>query len=65
MANTQPSTTQRSPRRSRRGVTWMSERQLDAYLQARETLRRLRAVTAPSVAIAAAPRHGSSSSPRP
>jgi hypothetical protein len=29
-----------------RGIRWMSERQLDAYLQARETLRRLRTTTA-------------------
>ena len=29
-----------------RGIRWMSDRQLDAYLQTRETLRRLRAVTA-------------------
>jgi len=29
-----------------RGVRWMSDRQLDAYLQTRETLRRLRTATA-------------------
>ncbi len=39
------------PRRSSRGMRWMSERQLDAYLQAKETLRRLRAST-----LSAAPR---------
>ena len=39
------------PRQSARGTRWMSERQLDAYLQARETLRRLRAST-----LSAAPR---------
>ncbi len=38
-------------RRSSRGLPWMSERQLDAYLLAKETLRRLRAS-----ALAAAPR---------
>lgn len=36
-----------SPRRGdRRSITSMSERQLQAYLQAREVLRRLRAATA-------------------
>ncbi len=44
MANTRTSTFRRSqPRRPARGIAWMSERQLDAYLQARETLRRLQA----------------------
>lgn len=46
MANTTPSAPQRrsSRRPSARGLPSMSERQLDAYLQARETLRRVRAV---------------------
>ena len=37
-----------NPRHSARGMRWMSERQLDAYLQAKETLRRLRASTLPA-----------------
>jgi len=45
MANTHTSTRQRSPRGSR-GVLWMSERQIDAYLQTKEAMRRLRAATA-------------------
>ncbi len=49
MANTPDSTRQPSrPRRSSLGRPWMGERQLDAYLQARETLRRLRAAAGPS-----------------
>jgi hypothetical protein len=46
MANTTASAPQaRSHRRtSARGLPSMSERQLDAYLQARDTLRRVRAV---------------------
>ena len=40
-----------SPRHSARGMRWMNERQLDAYLQAKETLRRLRASS-----LSAAPR---------
>ena len=47
MANTRISAFRHAqPRRSSRSVAWMSERQLDAYLQARETLRRLRATAA-------------------
>jgi len=34
-------------RSSTRRVSWMSERQLDAYLQTRETLRRLREAAFP------------------
>ena len=37
----------RTGSRSSRGMLWMSERQLDAYLQTKETLRRLRAATSP------------------
>ncbi len=49
MANHRTSTRQPSqPRRSSRGTPWMGERQLDAYLQARETLRRLRAAASHS-----------------
>jgi hypothetical protein len=46
MANTHAPTRQHrsQPRRSARGLRWMSERQVDAYLQARDTLRRVRAV---------------------
>ncbi len=42
---TTPSTRRRSSRAPARGLRWMSERQLEAYLQTRETLRRLRAET--------------------
>ena len=51
MANTTPSAPQRRSyrRTSARGLPSMSERQLDAYLQARDVLRRIRAdVTPPS-----------------
>jgi len=43
MANSRTTShTRRTQRRSTtRGVSWMSERQLDAYLQAREALRRV------------------------
>ena len=43
MANSHDSLHARSPQRRRtpRRTAWMSERQLDAYLQARETLRRV------------------------
>lgn len=42
-----PTPARQSHRRdATRGVRWMSERQLDAYLQTRETLRRLRMATA-------------------
>ena len=46
MADTTASVPQRRSRRSTpaRGLPSMSERQLDAYLQARDTLRRVRAV---------------------
>jgi hypothetical protein len=46
MANTNACIRQRRSqlRGSTRGMPWMSERQFDAYLQARDTLRRLRAV---------------------
>ena len=46
MASTPRSTPQRRSRRrsSARGLPSMSERQLDAYFQARDTLRRIRAV---------------------
>ena len=46
MADTTPSVPQRRSRRgsSARGLPSMSERQLDAYLLARDTLRRVRAV---------------------
>ncbi len=51
-----------SPRRdARHGVASMSTRQLEAYLQAREMLRRLRAATA----LPADPRHDASPSGRP
>ena len=48
MATTHAPTRSRQARRrdASRGVRWMSDRQLDAYLQARETLRRLRTATA-------------------
>jgi hypothetical protein len=40
-----PSNRRRTPRpASMSGMPWMSERQLDAYLQTREALRRARAV---------------------
>jgi hypothetical protein len=42
MANTPKSPCQGSSRGTR-GMRWMSERQLDAYLQARDALRRVRA----------------------
>jgi len=42
MANT-PTSPRQACSRGTRGKRWMSERQLDAYLQAREALRRLRA----------------------
>ena len=46
MATKHPSTAQRrSPRRAST-LASLTQRQLDAYLQARETLRRLRALTA-------------------
>ena len=37
----------RTGSRPSRGMLWMSERQLDAYLQTKETLRRLRAAASP------------------
>ena len=46
MANTSTSIRQTSSRGTR-GMRWMSERQLDAYLQAREALRRVRAAAVP------------------
>ena len=48
MATTHAPTRSRQARRheASRGARWMSDRQLDAYLQARETLRRLRTATA-------------------
>ncbi len=45
MANTPKSPPQGSSRGTR-GMRWMSERQLDAYLQARDALRRVRASAA-------------------
>lgn len=54
MADTVTSTRQDSPRRTR-GRRWMNERQLDAYLQAREALRRVRATVASTQARQSAP----------
>jgi hypothetical protein len=50
MANTLSSAPQRRSHRrpSARGLPSMSERQLDAYLQAREALRRVRAAVSPT-----------------
>lgn len=42
MADIRTSQRRSQPRASARGKPWMSERQLDAYLQARDMLRRLR-----------------------
>jgi hypothetical protein len=39
-----------------RGMPWMSERQLDAYLQAREALRRARAVASLIAAVRPPPK---------
>ncbi len=41
MANT-PTSSHQTGSRGTRGQRWMSERQLDAYLQARDALRRVR-----------------------
>ena len=43
MANSRTTSHARLPQRrcAARGTPWMSERQLDAYLQARDTLRRV------------------------
>ena len=45
MANTHDTSHARRSQRRKvtRGKSWMSERQLDAYLQARDTLRRVSA----------------------
>lgn len=48
MARKTTSPSHRTGPRPSRGMLWMSERQLDAYLQAKETLRRLRAATSPA-----------------
>lgn len=47
-----PSNRRRSSRpASMSGMPWMSERQLDAYLQTREALRRARAVASLSAGV--------------
>ena len=46
MADATTSKTSSSPLRALRGMRWMTDRQLDAYLQTRDTLRRLRAAAA-------------------
>jgi len=58
MANsTASSHRRRAPRpESMRGMPWMSERQLDAYLQAREALRRARAVASLTAAVRPPPK---------
>lgn len=57
MANTAvPSNRRRSARSvSMSGMPWMSERQLDAYLQAREALRRARAVASLTAGVRSPP----------
>lgn len=62
MTTTPPAATgqRRSPQRaSSPGIRWKSERQLEAYLQARDVLRRVRAVAS----LAPEPRRDAASPP--
>jgi hypothetical protein len=63
MANTHtPSRQRRAAQHGSNGKLWMSERQLDAYLQTRDTLRRLRAAASLTSDIRRAPPPPSSAS---
>ena len=63
MANTRRSAAARHARPARRGITWMTDRQLAAYLEARDVLRRLQDSRAGPPGGSAAPPSASGDAP--
>ena len=63
MANTRRSATARHVRSAHRGISWMTDRQLAAYWEARDVLRRLQGSRNDSPGFSPAPPSASGNAP--